>query len=112
VQIGIGIKLVPLKRRFEDQFCGNRNRRLQTTINGALVGEDSMHTSCSFPVRFLRLQPQAHMNAPDHEYILLQLDLADRFPHQASGGRIDLTRFQRASEGSRESTRGRGHHVI
>jgi hypothetical protein len=40
------------------------------------------------------------MNAPDHQNILLQLDLAGRFPCKASSGRIDLTRLQRASKGA------------
>jgi hypothetical protein len=52
------------------------------------------------------------VNAPDHEYILLQLDLSHRFPHQPSSGRINVTRLQRASKGARKSTRRGRDHVI
>jgi len=44
--------------------------------------------------------------------MLLQFDLAHCLSHQASGGRIDLTRLQRASKGSYQSTRSRSDDVI
>lgn len=71
-----------------------------------------MHASSGFAMGYLRFQRQPHVNTPDHEYVLLQLNLAHRLTHQTSGGCIDLTRLQRAPVGSRKSTRRRGDNVI
>ena len=70
-----------------------------------------MQANGGFPISFLSPQYQPHVNTPDHEHILFQLDLANRFSHQVSG-RIDLTRLQRASKGAGQSTRGSGDNVI
>ena len=61
---------------------------------------------------FLGFQSHPHVNAPDHENVLVQLDLPHGLPDQASGGSVDVTRLQRASKGSRKSTRGGGNNVI
>jgi hypothetical protein len=71
-----------------------------------------MDASCNLVVLFLGLQPQTHMNAPDDENIFFQLDFTHGFAHKSPRGRIDLTRLQRASKGSRKSTRSRGDNVI
>ena len=60
---------------------------------------------------FLSPEYQSHVNAPDHEHILFQLDLANRFSHEVPGC-IDLTRLQRASKGAGQSTRGSSDNVI
>ncbi len=61
---------------------------------------------------FIGSDSQPQVNAPDHQYILLQLDLSHGLPYLSSSGRIDLTRLQRASKGSRQSTRRGGDNVI
>ena len=48
----------------------------------------------------------------DHEYAALCLDLAVDLCHQLALARIDLTRLQRASEGTEQSTAGRRDHVV
>jgi hypothetical protein len=58
------------------------------------------------------LQPQPHMNAPDDKYVFFQLDFTHRFAHQPSGGRINVTRLQRAPKGSGKSTCCRRDDVI
>jgi len=52
------------------------------------------------------------VNSPDDQDIALQFDLAQRFGDETAARCIDLTRFQRASKGSRKSTGGRGDNVI
>jgi len=71
-----------------------------------------MHTSRGLPMSSLSFQSHPHVNPPDHENVLLQLDLPHSLPDQASSGSIDVTRFQRASKGSRKSTsRGRDNVI-
>jgi hypothetical protein len=52
------------------------------------------------------------MNPPDNEHVLIEFDLPNRFRNQPSIRCVDLTRLQRASEGSGESTRGGRDDVI
>jgi hypothetical protein len=52
------------------------------------------------------------VDASDDEHVLLGLDLADSFGDEPSVGRRDLTRIQRASESSTESTGRAGDNVI
>ena len=71
-----------------------------------------MDTACSFSVRRLGFQFQNDVDAADHKYIVFQLNFTDRFRHQPVIRCINLTRLQRASEGSGQSRRRRGDHVI
>lgn len=103
---------LPDRRFFKDELGGHRDRRLQTSIDRALVGKNSVHTSGSLPMSIVSPKSQPYVNAPDHEYILLQFDLSHSFPHQLSSGCIDLTRLQRASKSSRQSTRRGRNNVI
>ena len=96
----------------ENKFGGHRDCRLQTAINRALAGEDPVHASGGFPVSLFGLEPQSHVNAADHKYVFFQFDLTHCFPHQTAARCIDLTRLQRASKGSRQSTRRGGNNVI
>ena len=61
---------------------------------------------------FLGLQFEPHVDAADHQDVPFQLHFAHGFRDQTSVGRGDLTRFQRASKGSGESTRRGGNDVI
>ena len=94
-----------LFRRVEDELRGHRDSGFQASINRAFVGEKSVHASCSFAMRGIRFEPQPHVNPPNDEYVVFQFNLAGRFTHQTSRGCIDLTRLQRASKGSGQSTR-------
>ena len=69
--------------RFEKEFGRHRNCRFQTAIDRTLLGEDPVHAIGGFPLSFLRLKPQSHVNAADHEYIVLQFYLTQCFPNQA-----------------------------
>jgi hypothetical protein len=55
---------------------------------------------------------QLHVDMPDDQNIAFEFDLADCFRDQPVIRRIDLTRFQRASEGARQSTRCGCNDVI
>jgi hypothetical protein len=54
----------------------------------------------------------AHDDAPDHEHLVLELDLTDRLDLIALRIDFDLTRFQRAGEGAGQSPAGRGYDVV
>ena len=54
-----------------------------------------MYAGRGLPMNFLSLQSHPHVNAPDHENILSQLNLTDRFTNQANAGRIYLTHLRR-----------------
>jgi hypothetical protein len=69
--------------QFEKEFSRHRDCRFQTAIDRTLVGEDPVHSIGGFPVSFLGLKPQSHVNAADHEYIVLQFYLTQCFPNQA-----------------------------
>jgi DDE domain len=73
---------------------------------------DAMHARSGFPILLLCFQSHPDMNAPDHEHVFLELDLAYGFADQASGRRPNMTRLQRASKGSSELARRRGDDVV
>ena len=101
-----------LSRRFKNEFGRHLDRSLQAAVDRTLIRKDAMHASGSLAVSLGSPQTKSHVNTADHEHMLLQFDLAHCLSHQASGGRIDLTRLQRASKGSYQSTRSRSDDVI
>ena len=101
-----------LRGQFENQFGSDGNRRLQAAIHGALVCEESVDAAGRLPVPFLGLQPQFGVDAADHQDVVFRLDFAHGLGNQPRVRRINVTRFQRASEGAGESTGGGGDNVI
>jgi hypothetical protein len=75
------LSLCPFLDRFENQFSSDRDCRLQAAINRALVREDPVRANGSFPMSLVGPQLQTHVNAPDHEHIVLQLNFTDSFAH-------------------------------
>jgi hypothetical protein len=99
-------------RQFKHQFGSDMNSRPKTDIDGALAGKETVHPVGGFPVGFVGLQLQSHMDAPDDENAVLEFDFTHGLRYQPLIRCIDLTRLQRASVGSRKSTGSRGHHII
>ena len=60
----------------------------------------------------IALQAKLHVNTLDDQDFLLGFDFSDCFGNQAAVSGRNLTRFQRASEGTAESTRGARDDVI
>jgi hypothetical protein len=58
------------------------------------------------------LQQIAHVDALDHQDAVLDLDLPARLPNKTAFACVDVTRLQRAAEGSRQSATRGGHDVI
>ena len=58
------------------------------------------------------LQQIAHVDSLDHEDTVVDLDLAGRLPDKTAVASVDVTRLQRASEGSRQSAAGGGDDVV
>jgi hypothetical protein len=54
----------------------------------------------------------AHVDALDHEHLLLQHDDAFGIRAEPTLAGVDPARLQRATQGPGESTGGRGHHVV
>jgi hypothetical protein len=52
------------------------------------------------------------VDAADDQDIVLQLNLADRLRHQSLIRGVYVTRLQRASKGSGQSTRSGGDNVV
>ena len=100
------------RQRLENELGGHLDGRLQTAVDGAPVREEGMNANGGPAMRLLGSQPEPHADTADHEHLVLQLNLPYRLGYEASRGCIDLTRLQRASKGSRQSTRGRGDDVI
>lgn len=99
-------------QRFEHEFRRHVDRRFQTSINGASICEDAMYARRGLPIRVLGFQSHPHVDTADHQNVLLELDLAHSLADQASSRRTNLTRLQRASEGSGESARRCGNNVV
>ena len=64
------------------------------------------------PLGFRRLQPEPDVESANNQHLVLEFDFADRFRYQTLVRSVDLTRFQRASKGSRKSTGRGGDDVI
>ena len=64
------------------------------------------------PLLSSRLQAQHNVNAADDQHSILCVHFAGRIRCQSSCRCIDLTRLQRASEGSGQSTRRGGYDVV
>jgi len=75
--------LSAFRNRFEMELSRHRDCRFQTAIDRTLLGEDPVHSIGGFPVGPIGLKPQSHMDAANHEYVVLQFYLAHCFPHQA-----------------------------
>jgi len=71
-----------------------------------------MDASRSFPIGLFSSQLQSNMDAPDDQYVFLKFNFTHCFGYQAIIRSIDVTRFQRASEGAGKSTSGSRDDVI
>lgn len=71
-----------------------------------------MYTGDRVSMSFFRFESELDVNALDDENVVLQFYLADGFRDQPFIRGIDVTRFQRASEGSSKSTRRRCDHIV
>ena len=101
-----------LSYSFKHQFSRNLDRRLQRSVDRAFVREEAVNALGGLAMRRIRAQPKLDVDAPDDEYVLLGLDLADSFGDQASVARWNLTRIQRASESPAQSTSSAGYDVV
>jgi hypothetical protein len=59
-----------------------------------------------------RLELVAHVNAPDHKDVSLELNFSDGLRSKLVVAGIDMARLQRPSECPRQSARGRCYNVI
>lgn len=99
-------------QRLEQQFGSNRDRFVEAEVDRAFLSEQAVQPERGFTVLLLRPEPQLDVNAPDHQDTALQLHFTDGFGHQTFIGSRNLTRLQRAPEGSGESTGRRGDNVV
>ena len=63
-------------------------------------------------MRFFRLQLQPDVNPPDDQHVILEFHFTRGFGNQPPPRGIDLTRLQRASKGSGQSTSCGCNYVI
>ncbi len=98
-------------QRLEDQFGSNGNGLVKAEVHWAFFREEAVDPGRRFAVLLFRSQPQLYVNAADHQDVALQFHFPHRFGHQTFIRRRDLTRFQRAPEGSGKST-GRGSNNV
>jgi hypothetical protein len=73
---------------------------------------DFMNSLDRLPLVRRRLQAIAHMNAPDHKNVSLELDFSRSFRSELVVASIDMARLQRASECPRQSTGRRSDDVV
>jgi hypothetical protein len=77
-----------------------------------MIGKEAVHPLGGLSMRFFRFEPQPDVNSLNDENIVLQLHFAHGLRDQPLVRRADLTRFQRASKGSRKSTGCCGDNVV
>jgi hypothetical protein len=99
-------------RWLEDQFGCDCNRIFQATVNGALVGEETVYPLRRLPLSLISLQLELGVYPPDDQYAIFHFDFTDCFGHQTIVRSRDLTRLQRASKGAGQSTGRRRDDVI
>jgi len=68
-----------------------------------MIGKEAMHTLRGFSMRVFRFEPQPDVNSFYDQDIVLELHFAHCLRDQALVRGVNLTRFQRASKGSRKS---------
>jgi hypothetical protein len=100
------------RQGLEDQFCRDCDRRLQRAVDRTSVSEKTVGAARFISLRLLGLQFEDDVDPADHEDVILQLNFADSFRHQSLIRSINLTRLQRASEGSGQSTRRGRDNII
>ena len=101
-----------LRQWVENQLSGDGDGGLEGAVDGALVGEEAVNPLRGLPVLAVGFQFERGVDAADDEDVILSFDFADGLRDQAGIGRINLTRFQRASEGAGESTSSGGDDVV
>jgi hypothetical protein len=85
---------------------------VQRAIERAVHGVDSVNAFDGGALFFRRDESHRDVNAPDDQDSFLQFDFASNLRRELIVARIDLTRFQRASEGAHHSTGGSGDDVV
>ena len=97
---------------FEIQLGGNLDGLVQCAIQWTAHLVRSMHPLDCFAIRVAGLQAIADKNAPDHQDLVLGLDLSGDFCGQPAFTCVDLARFQRTSESAEQSASGGGNDII
>ena len=105
-------KLCGACQRLKNELRADPNRGLQASINRAPVGEKTVDPDRCLALGFFGLESQPHVNPLDDQDIFFEFDLAGRLRDQPRVRRIDLTRLQRASKGSGQSTGGGRDYVV
>jgi hypothetical protein len=97
---------------YEGELGGHRDAVFDRAIDRTVVREDAVYAFRGLLLRTSGLERESNADSADHQDVSLQLHLADGLGGQTLIGSGDLARFQRASEGSSQSTRGCGNHIV
>lgn len=99
-------------RSFDGQPDAKVDGGLECLVDGAAIGEDPENAVDGCLVGRVCLEPQVDTNPLDDENTVFLLDVAFGGGEQPFAGCRNLTRLQRASKGSGESTRGGSDDVV
>jgi hypothetical protein len=77
-----------------------------------MIGKEAVDPLRSLSMRVFQFEPQSDVNSLNDQDIVLQFHLAHGLRNQTLARCTDLTRFQRASKGSRKSTGRCGDNVV
>ena len=88
------------------------DRGANRAVNRAAVLVEPVDPFGRLPVFGSRFQVHADMDAADHQNPVFGFDLAHGVGGQAVSGGGYLARLQRATQGSRQSARGRRDNVV
>jgi hypothetical protein len=77
-----------------------------------VVRKNAVYSLGSLPLLRSRSQAQYHVDAADNQHPVLCFHFASCIRSQLSGGRIDLTRLQRAPKGSSQSASRCSNDVV
>ena len=84
----------------------------QGPVNRAIPGVHGVHPLDGLLLAWIRLNPVADVDPPDNEHSVFGLNFTSDFSCELTVAGVNLTRFQRASQCTGESTtRGRNHII-
>jgi hypothetical protein len=88
------------------------NRLVQRPVDGTMLSVDAVYTLDGFSSLGRSCHMIGDVNSPNHQYVILCLDLSSNIRRQSVVAGVDLARFQRGTEGADQSAAGGRHHVI
>ena len=94
------------------QRRGNVYAAAQSARHWAVVGVDAVSPLGCLPLRRRELEMVDDVNAPDDQHVAVLFDFPTGIGRESASASRNAARFQRATQGARQSTSRSGHDII